>query len=179
VGCAFARLPDAIEWRDKEAAVPHETPSLPQDLAPRDFRCYCDLEPRFRDLDAMGHVNNAVYFTYLEMARTAYMRALGPEWAEATEDFGARYPFILVSAECQYRSAVRQDDRLRVYVRAAHLGSKSFHFQYLVCASDGRVVALGRTVQLAYDYAAGATRPLPPELRAAFNRVEADGAHLR
>ena len=42
-----------------------------------DFHCRCDLQVRCGDPDAMGHVNNATYLTYFEVARTAYMQQLG------------------------------------------------------------------------------------------------------
>ena len=88
------------------------TPLIDLALTPADFRCWCDLAPRFRDLDAMGHVNNAVYFTFMEVARTRYVRDLQPGTPQPAA-FAERFPFILAHAECRYLSAVTLDEAVR------------------------------------------------------------------
>ncbi|HET7079673.1 MAG TPA: acyl-CoA thioesterase [Chloroflexia bacterium] len=75
---------------------------------------------RFNDLDAMGHVNNAVYLTYCEMARVGYLRAVGGLGA-----FG-QLDMILARAEVDYRMPIEFTDRLAVQVRATAIGTKSF-----------------------------------------------------
>ncbi|MBK6404207.1 MAG: thioesterase family protein [Holophagales bacterium] len=49
-----------------------------RDVRLPEFPCVVGVEVRFRDLDAMGHVNNAVYLTYFEQARLAFWRAIHP-----------------------------------------------------------------------------------------------------
>lgn len=138
------------------------------------FPVRCDIEVRFRDLDALGHVNNAVYITYLEMARVSYMKRLGH--AQLGEDPGRVFPFLLLDVFCRYHSPVVLGERLRVFIRCSRTGKSSFEFEYLVkCLEDGRLVASGRSTQVHYDYAAGRTSPLPDWLRRRVAALELNG----
>ena len=131
------------------------------------FRYKVEVQVRFRDLDAMNHVNNAVYFTYFEIARIAY-------YGELTGSPDARdLDMILAEATCTYRSPAVYRERLDVWVRTVSLGRSSSVFEYrIVEQTTGRLVATGRTVQVMYDYAAGRSTPMPPELRARFEAFE-------
>ena len=126
------------------------------------------LDMRFRDCDALGHVNHAVYFTYMEQARFKHWRAL---W-----DFDGREGFpgpgiILARAECDFRSPARYGELLEIRLALAGIGRTSFTYDYeIVSADDGRLVATGRTVQVVYDYAAGRPVPVPDEMREALQR---------
>lgn len=132
------------------------------------FRCSTVLEVRWRDTDPMGHVNNAVYFTYLEMGRVAYLRAIG----ERTTGLPAKdFKFILVSAACEYRAPVSYGRKVRVAVRVSRLGTKSFDFEYRL-TSGGKTIATGRTVQVAYDYAKGVTVPIQQSFVRRVRRYE-------
>lgn len=115
---------------------------------------------RFRDCDPMGHVNHAVYLTYFEVARTEVIRRL----------FGKiSFPFILADAQVSYRSPATFGEDLLVRVEVESVGTKSWRFRYLATeAESGREVAVGTTVQVAYDYAAGRSVPIPQEWRRAL-----------
>jgi acyl-CoA thioester hydrolase len=115
-------------------------------------------EVRFRDLDGMGHVNHAVFLTYMESARLAYFKSLG---------LGAQNPLealILARAEVDFRSPVELGEEIEVGVRPGRLGTKSFHLEQEVRA-DGRLAAEGRFVLVAYDYARASSQELPAEWR--------------
>ena len=136
------------------------------------FRYHCDLEVRFRDLDAMGHVNNAVYFTYFEVGRSGYTRAAGMA-ADDEADPRRRYPFILLDASCRYLAAASINDTLRLHVRTSRLGTKSSVFEYLITRRpDDAPVAVGHTTQVAFDYATGRTISVPEALRSAIESFE-------
>ena len=107
---------------------------------------------RFRDLDSMGHVNNAVFLTYLEEARVAFLFGRG-----ATTD-----SLIVARVEIDYRSPVRLGETVDVGVRCTRLGTKSFDLEYVVSAGD-RVLAEAKTVLVAYDYATASSVELPAE----------------
>jgi acyl-CoA thioester hydrolase len=108
------------------------------------------VEVRWRDLDPMGHVNNAVYLTYFEMARTRYFAdVLG---ARGVEDIN----FILASVRCDFLSPALFGETLEVGIRVPGVGRTSFEFEYEVrSAKDGRTVARGRSTQVLFDYAKG------------------------
>jgi acyl-CoA thioester hydrolase len=121
-----------------------------------------DILVRYRDCDPLGHVNNAVYLTYFEMGRVEFWRTVMGAASDRADD----WPFILAEATVTYRSPARFDERLRLTVGVESLGGKSWVFGYRLHGADGREVATGRTVQVAYDYAAQKTMPLPDAIRA-------------
>lgn len=124
------------------------------------FRFSTTLEVRWRDLDAMGHVNNAVYFTYLEQARVHYLRELGVV-PDTPSDIG----FILAEANCQFKSPLRLGERVKVHLRVSELRNSSFAFEYRVEGEDGRLAAAASSVQVRYDYEQERSTPLPDEWR--------------
>lgn len=138
------------------------------DPRPEDFRFHCDIEVRFRDLDAMGHVNNAVYATFFEVARTGYAKALG--LAGSGREL---FPFIMLDIHCRFVAPAVLGDTLVAHLRTASVGTKSFVFEYLVTRrNDGAVVATGSSTQVYYDYQQQRTLPVPPEYRERLERLE-------
>ena len=141
------------------------------ELRPDDFRFCCESAVRFRDVDAMNHVNNAVYLTYFEIARDGYARALGHCEADASP--AERFPFILLDVYCRYVSAAEPGERLLIHLRTSRMGGKSFEFEYLITsAGDRRTVAVGRSTQVYYDYASGRTEPIPEHFRQLVAAIE-------
>ncbi|MEW5877001.1 MAG: thioesterase family protein [Acidobacteriota bacterium] len=118
------------------------------------------IEVRFRDLDAMGHVNNAVTVTYLEVARTRF-------WLSQFRDFAKEvdFPFVVARVAVNYRRPIRLHDTLEVELWVSHVGRSSFTIAYRVWAS-GELAADGETVQVHYDYSQGRPQSFGPELRA-------------
>lgn len=117
------------------------------------------LATRYADYDTKGHVNNAVYLTYFEMARErAWVDALGQN---------ADFPFILAEATVRYVSEAMIGSPLEIEISTTEVRTKAWVWAYVIRrADDGRVVAEGHTVQVMYDYAAARTVPIPDELRA-------------
>lgn len=140
----------------------------------RDFHITCEIAPRFRDTDAMGHVNNAVYATYLEVARQEY-------WLRVQEhsDY-KRVPFILAHVTIDFRSELLVNEVAIVGIRCDRIGTKSFSFTYEVWEKESeRLVAEGRTVQVCYDYAVKGTIPMPADLRKKIERLEGSVPEVR
>jgi acyl-CoA thioester hydrolase len=132
------------------------------------FRFSHPVEVRFGDIDGMGHVNNAMYFTYMETARIRYIgEVLG--WDGDMHGLG----FILARISCDFKLPLAYGDSVRVYVRVTHFGKASFGMAYvLVRERDGAIVATGESVQVAYDYGAGASVTVPDEWRARITAFE-------
>ncbi|MBX0328145.1 acyl-CoA thioesterase [Oscillochloris sp. ZM17-4] len=117
------------------------------------------LDVRFRDLDSLGHVNNAVYATYLESARIDFYSQLTGLPLEQLN-------IILAELTISYKTPAFFNDRLGVGVRIASFGTKSFSMEYAIArAADEALIASARSVLVMYDYAAGRTVPVPDELR--------------
>lgn len=116
-------------------------------------------EVRFGDLDTLGHVNNAVYATYLESARLAYYQELTGLPLEQLN-------IILAELTISYKAPAFYRDRLAIGVRIASVGTKSFVMEYTIArAGDNAVIATGRSVLVAYDYAEGRTIAVPEVVR--------------
>lgn len=131
------------------------------------FRVVHELRPRFRDTDAMGHINNAVYVTYLEVARQEYWLAL-----DRNPDY-RRVPFILAHVTIDFRSEALVQETLLLGCRCGRIGTKSFTFEYEIREKrSGRLVVEARTVQVCYDYPGKQTIAVPDELRRALETLE-------
>ena len=107
---------------------------------------------RFRDLDSMGHMNNAVYATFLEQARLAFLSQHGAHVQN----------MILARLEIDFRSPVEFGETIEIAVTPTRVGTKSFDLEYVLRAAD-RVVAEAKTVLVAYDYAKASSVELPAE----------------
>ena len=117
-------------------------------------------EVRFRDLDALGHVNNAVFLTYFESARIAY-------WLHATRRQGlGALDMILARAEVDYRSPLGYGESVEISVGCTSMGRSSFVLEGdMDERGSARLVAESRKVLVHYDYATGRSSPLPDALR--------------
>jgi acyl-CoA thioester hydrolase len=125
-----------------------------------EFTVVHEIAPRFRDTDAMGHINNAVYVTYLEVARQVYWSRL-----DQGSDY-RRVPFILAHVTIDFRSETLVSEVLEVGIRMEWIGTKSFAFTYQVWEKSSlRLVAEATTVQVGYDYTAKHTIAIPDALR--------------
>jgi len=130
------------------------------------FRVHCPVEVRFRDCDAMGHVNNAVYLTYLEQARFAYWKAAG------IGRLAGDVSYIIARVDIDFRAPATTGETLDVAIAVTRLGRASFTMAYEIRNPGGRLVATATSVQAAYDYAAGRTVPLPQPIRQRIAQFE-------
>ncbi len=115
-----------VGWRDGWFVVPHQVV--------------------FRDLDAIGHVNNAVYFTYFEIART-YL------WFDLMGGGGPfDITFIVARAECDFRQQLGMEP-IEIRVRIGEMRTTSLDFLSEIRKSDGgAIAAVGRVVVVLFDW---------------------------
>nr|MBC8360988.1 acyl-CoA thioesterase [Candidatus Desulfatibia profunda] len=120
-----------------------------------------DIEVRFRDLDAMGHVNNAVFFTYFEEGRKNFSHKIF-NLKEPSE-----FTFIMAHISCDYLKPVKLSDRPSLQMWVKDIGNKSFDYGYkLIDRMDESIVyAAGESVQVCYDYKAETSIPVPEHMR--------------
>jgi acyl-CoA thioester hydrolase len=133
------------------------------------YRYVRPIELRFRDLDAVGHVNNVVYLTYMETARIQW-------WIDVTgpRDF-RNFGMILARTEIDYKAPASWGDRLEVGVRCASMRRSSFVLEFRVAEpGGGRVFAEARKVLVHYDYEAARSVPLPADLREKLKAQDPD-----
>jgi len=121
------------------------------------------VEVRWGDMDAMGHVNNAMYFTYLESARIHFFESLGLLSLLGEDGCGIG----LVSASCNFRKEVRYPATLEIGTCVMRIGSSSFTLLHAFFDSEsGQLMADGQSVVVWVNYGAGKSQPLPDALRA-------------
>ncbi|HEU4888401.1 MAG TPA: thioesterase family protein [Thermoanaerobaculia bacterium] len=127
------------EWRDGWFVVPYHV--------------------LFADIDAYGHVNNAVYFTYFEWGRTQL-------WFELTEWGGALdIGFIVAHASCDFKRQLAMEP-IEIRTRVGEMGTSSIEFLAEIRKGDGELVATGRVVTVLYDWERQAKRVVGDDLRA-------------
>jgi acyl-CoA thioester hydrolase len=134
------------------------------------------LDIRWRDLDALGHVNNAVYLTYFEQARLGYIKALVGDQAEIDRRtlLPRDFQFIMAEVTCHYRSPATLGDQLQVAIHVSKVGHKSFVFEYRIIDEVAeRLVAEGCSTQVWYDYGAGISIPVPEEVVTQMESLQA------
>jgi len=122
---------------------------------------------RFRDMDAMGHVNHAVYFTYMEVARSEYWFAL--THARSVHDFS----FIVLKAECLYRSPAVLGEVVVVKTGITRVGNTSFTMEYEIREQESnRHLADGSTELVSYDYRTRKPTRIPDDLRQRIHQFQ-------
>lgn len=132
------------------------------------FRFTREIEVRFRDLDLLGHVNNAVYLTYLEVARTSYYEDV----LDMSFDQQDEVDFNLVNVEVDFMRPVEFGDDVEVGVRTVDVGDSSMSTEYRVDV-EGDAAAEASTVQVAVDDG-GRPKEVPKNWRNALKNYEPD-----
>jgi acyl-CoA thioester hydrolase len=135
------------------------------------FRHVIPIVVRFRDIDAMGHVNNAVFFTYLESARVEYMRSV--VFGTASRNL-SEAGLILARISCDFKQPIYYGQTVAVGTQVAEIRNSSFLIEQRIEA-DGQLAALAEAVVVCYDYQAGNSVRVPDEYRARVDAFEAGG----
>lgn len=124
------------------------------------------IDVRFRDLDATGHVNNAVLLVYFGEVRRRFFS----EFLEGSDP--SNFPFIMARMKCSYLEAISLTDELSLQIWVKEIGNKSFILGYrLINASDdNKLYVTAESVQVCYDYTRGSTIEIPVRLREALKK---------
>lgn len=134
------------------------------------FKHRAPIQIRFCDTDALGHVNNANYLSYMELARMSYIDVVFGNSINWSAD-----GVILAKAVVDFKLPVMLHDKLFVFIRTSRLGTKSFDIEYLFVREKNGVqetVATGTTVMVAYNYAQNKTIEILSEWRKKINEFE-------
>lgn len=124
------------------------------------------LAVQFRDIDCMGHVNNAVYLSWLEQARnTAYLGMLGR--SDPLEP-GRGLDFVVARVEVDYLAPVRFPDDVTIVAWPVRVSRSSWTMDYDCRRRDGAAFLKARTVLVSYDWAAARSKPLPEDVATAL-----------
>ncbi len=130
------------------------------------------LEVRWSDMDTMGHVNNANYFTYLEMARIEFLRTQTMPSGMKVDGKG----FGLVSIKCDFRKQIHYPAELEIGTRIAYIGKRSFHIdQGIFLKGSDLLMAHGHSVMCWVDYHSERAMEIPEDMRAGLEKFLARG----
>ena len=125
------------------------------------------LRVRYAEIDAQGHVNNAVYLSYFEVGRVEWLRAAGLSYRELEEQ---GYGIVVVEVLAHYRRAAFFDDELTLRTELADLSRASMRFEYEV-SRDGELLVTGHTRHACVDLATGKPIRVPEEVLAAARKA--------
>jgi acyl-CoA thioester hydrolase len=161
-------LPKTL-WHDKADQV-DKTADVVDEMD--SFKYKTSVETRFADFDMMGHVNNSVYFSYMEIGRVKY-------WKQAIHWDWKKTGVVVGKASITYILPVFVEDSIQMYVRTSRIGNSSFDLEYLIVKlKHGKelICSKGMTTCIAFDYGARVATPIPVRERAkmiAFEQLEA------
>ncbi|WP_418281624.1 acyl-CoA thioesterase [Halorubrum sp. DTA98] len=117
-----------------------------------------EIEVRFRDIDSMGHVNNAVYATYIEQARARY-------FGDVLETDLSSISTVLAALSLEFRKPIElSDGTVTVDIDVPELGRSSVPMTYELRTTDG-VAATAESTQVTVDPDSGESRPIPDAYR--------------
>jgi acyl-CoA thioester hydrolase len=134
------------------------------------FKHKAAIQIRFKDIDHMGHVNNANHITYFELARIHYFRDVINEVVNWNEQ-----GVILAKTEINYHRPILLSDNVFVYSRVSKLGNKSYEVEYAITVENGEeivVCASGMSVQVCYNYLNNSTVAIPESWREKVQQYE-------
>lgn len=128
-----------------------------------DFAFETELSVRFRDLDPMGHVNNAVYVSYLEQARTHYIE-------DVLQRPTTELDIVVVNLEIDYIRSVEFKETVSVAMRTTDIGTSSITMEYEVRVED-EVAAIASSVIVVLDDS-GSPRQISDDIREKITEFE-------
>lgn len=121
-----------------------------------------DVQVRWSDLDALGHVNNAMYFSYFEIARLAWYASLG-HGSLGSESTG----LVIVDAHCEYLHAILYPATIAISMYGGVPGRSSFDSFYRITDSSGHVLYTRGSSRIVWlDKTRTRSSPLPAGVRA-------------
>lgn len=139
-----------------------------RDIRLEQFSHQMPLDVRWGDVDMLGHVNNAKYFTYDESSRIAYFEPFGADDPRMWKDYG----LILASIGADFIQQVHYPARLTIGTRVIRIGRSSMNTLSGLFAGD-RLMAAVRGTLVWFDYVEQKTMPVPEHIRAAIRGREA------
>lgn len=121
----------------------------------------CPVRVNWSDMDALGHVNNVVYFRYLETTRISMMETMGAFPKLFQQGTG----LVVADSRCRYKAPVVYPDILHIGLSAEIMGEDRVMFHYgLFSSAQQRIVATAETLQVCID-ADGRKTPMPDWFR--------------
>ena len=137
-------------------------------LSLQDYPLILEQDVIWSDMDAMGHVNNTVYFRYFEDGRIALFEKIGGLSLLESQGLGP----ILANERCDFRRPLHYPDRIRIGVRVCELAEKKFLMGFAVYSEKQQtLVAEGDGLVVFYDYRNGRSCQIPESIASALREM--------
>jgi acyl-CoA thioester hydrolase len=136
----------------------------------QNFKHKTSIQIRFKDIDLMGHVNNADFLTYIELARVKYFDDVVGEKVN-----WSKQGIILAKITIDYKMPIYFKDKIFIYTKCSRIGNKSFDLSYSVVKEEnGREIltAEATTVLVCYDYERRTSIAIPDEWKKKLQKSE-------
>ncbi|MCP1462026.1 acyl-CoA thioesterase [Bacillus amyloliquefaciens] len=118
-----------------------------------------DIIVRFNDCDSLGHVNNAVYFTYLEEARKELFKIFNPSLSMKS------WNLIVASTQCDFLQEIVYAQKVTVYTWVSQIGKSSFDVEHAIHDNNKNWIARGKVVLVSFDFNERKSVPLKEEIQ--------------
>ncbi len=133
-----------------------------------DYPVTVEIRIDWSELDLFGHVNNVMFFKYIQAARVRYWETIGLTQLFAQTNIGP----ILASTACQFRKPLHYPGAIRVQTRMEFIKNSSFGLQHSIVDGNGDLAAEAQDVVVVYDFTHGQKVPFPLGIRAAVEAIE-------
>lgn len=138
---------------DTPSYLPSENPRIP--VAQHPFRHFLPVQIRFSDIDMLGHLNNNVYLSFMDLAKLDYFQTIAGTQMRLTD-----IRLVVVHIDCDFLMPAYFTDQLQVWTAITHIGDRSLTIeQRIIDAPSGQIKCIGRTIMAGFDpaTASGAT----------------------
>ncbi len=128
-----------------------------------DFKHKTRIQIRFKDIDKLGHVNNANHITYLELSRVNYLNDVFKQLIDWSKE-----GIILAHIEVDYKSPIYLEDEVWVHSRVSKIGNSSYDMEYVIVRiveGVSQIAAVGKSVQVCFNYETNKSMKMPDEWR--------------
>lgn len=137
------------------------------------FTHFTQVQSVWGDMDALGHVNNVLYFRYGETARLDYMNRLAELVPGLSESMWSDSGMILAEVNCRFLRQLHAPATLAVGTRVAKMGNKTLHYESALYVEGSKdAVAIIDAVVVWFDYQAQKAIPVPDQVREGILQLE-------
>lgn len=138
-----------------------------------EFPVVIELPVQWGDQDALGHVNNVVFFRWWESSRIAYAERAGILRTRPDATIGT----VLVSVKCDFRKQLHYPDTILVGARLQKIGNSSFSLEHrLISRTTNELAAEASSTMVTFNFQQQASQRIPDDVRSAIRALEGSRA---
>lgn len=132
------------------------------------YYTHIKLKVDWADLDLFGHVNNVVFFKYIQSARVNYCELIGLTSLNNSD----KLSFMVASSQCQFKKPLRYPDEIHVFCKVDWIKNSSFQLSYQIHNSENIVIAEAADILVVYNHLQHCSFKMPESVRETVQRIE-------